>query len=294
LGNVRLSSIVRREIDLIAADHLSGSGNISRRALSVLRMSARRSLASNPTNLLEELKSICYALAQIHPTMIQLMNMTAHALSLIRRKAQTVETVDELRKYVEIIILRITRAQSRASRVLAVQASRLITTGDCIGTASYSQTFIQLCKAASDQGKHFRVLAAESEFQGRSYGVHTSAQLQSEGIDTVMVPDLHLHRGMREAQRFIVGADAIFPDGSIINGQPSLSLAMLAFQNGIPFYAVCDSTKIGPTTSNRIEDGFDMVPRGLITAVMTESGPVSHKELSRLSARSARWRTVMG
>jgi len=290
---VRLTSAANRAVNAIAADRTSGAVRLSRRALAVLRLVASESSAGSPTELLQELRATALALSSAHPSMVPMLNQVAHTLSIFQHQAPNLKTIEEACAFLHRTTLRLSLFQARAARKLAVQAPRLIGPGDSIGTASFSETFIRLCKAARADGKPFRVLAAESAFQDRSYGALTTARLQAEGIQSVQVADLQLDDGMGAARRFIVGADAVLPDGSIINGSPSLALAVLAFQKGLPFYAVCDSTKVSPTVDIKLENGFDLLPGGLITALLTEDGPLTHQELTRLAARAARWSRVL-
>jgi translation initiation factor 2B subunit (eIF-2B alpha/beta/delta family) len=289
LDAARSSFSIREALSSIKSDHNHGAGRISRRALTILRLAALKDTTESPVELVRHLRLSAFAIASTHPSMLPLSNQLAHSLYIIQRKSPSRETIEGVRASVRLTTLRLARSQRRASLSIAHQASRLITDGDCIGTASFSETFIRLCEAARGQGKSFRVLAAESSVQQHRYGALTTSRLQRSGIETIQVPDRSLSREMRSARRFIVGADAILPDGSIINGQPSLTLSMLAFKYGMPFYVVCDSTKVSPNNQVKIEAGFELVPAGLVTALITEEGPLTRQELARLVSRVARW-----
>lgn len=285
--------MVRKAVETISTDCFHGASWLSRRSLGILRLAAREYGADTPSGLMVILESTARALALSHPTMAPLANQVAHALADIKRAGPSMETVEQLRASVRRITFRLSYAQSRAGRIIAAQASRLIAPDDCVGTASYSETFIQVCKTARTNGKPFKVLAAESAFNDHAYGEMTQARLKAEGIETSLVPDQNLANGMRAARRFIVGADTVLPDGSIINGKPSSALALLAFRKGTPFYTVCDSTKICPADEVMPEAGFDLIPGGLLTAVMTEKGPLNSRERLALVARATRWRRAL-
>ncbi|MBM2815513.1 MAG: hypothetical protein HW421_2275 [Ignavibacteria bacterium] len=65
----------------------------------------------------------------------------------------------------------------------------------------------------------------------------------------------------------LTGADKILLDGSVVNGFPSLEVAKLN-QKKIPFYVIGESFKY--SSSQSIEDGFDIIPAEFITKIFSD------------------------
>jgi len=169
-----------------------------------------------------------------------------------------------------------------------------------LATSGYG-TALGIVRGAVEAGKNIRVLAGETRpfLQGARL---TAWELQRDGIPVEIITDSmaghFLSRG--EISAVLVGADRIARNGDTANKIGTYSLAVLARENGGPFYVAAPST----TLDSSIADGagipieerspgevtsiagvalapagvsarhpaFDVTPARLITAIITEKG----------------------
>ena len=75
-------------------------------------------------------------------------------------------------------------------------------------------------------------------------------------------------------------------DGSIINGAPTYKVAFKAKECGIPFYSVCETTKVNTLSylgkNSELKKGFELVPSNLITGIITEKGILDPKKIVKI------------
>ncbi|HYA48488.1 MAG TPA: S-methyl-5-thioribose-1-phosphate isomerase [Burkholderiales bacterium] len=169
-----------------------------------------------------------------------------------------------------------------------------------LATAAYG-TALGVIRAAVEQGKKVRVVADEPRpfLQGARL---TIWELRRDGIPVVLITDNMAGWLMRkgEISVAIVGADRIARNGDTANKIGTYSVAVLAKENGVPFYVAAPTTTIDMT----IEDGsripieerkseevreaggriitvpevevrnpaFDVTPARYITGIITERG----------------------
>jgi translation initiation factor eIF-2B subunit delta len=148
----------------------------------------------------------------------------------------------------------------------------------CLATCSYSSTVCETLKVAKNQGKNFKVFIAESRTPDNKFyhGQFLATYLKALKIQTKVFPDNEIQRYVRKTNCVLVGADSVLHDGSIINGTPTLELAVTANECKIPFYSVCETTKVNSLSylgkKVELKQGFDVVPAHLVTGVITEKG----------------------
>lgn len=107
-----------------------------------------------------------------------------------------------------------------------------------------------------DQGKKIRVFADETRplLQGARL---TAWELRQEGIDVTLICDNTAGMLMRQGKvdHAIVGADRIARNGDVANKIGTYSVAVLARENGVPFYVAAPSS----TFDSHIETGDDII-----------------------------------
>ncbi|MDO9535860.1 MAG: S-methyl-5-thioribose-1-phosphate isomerase [Bacillota bacterium] len=169
-----------------------------------------------------------------------------------------------------------------------------------LATAGYG-TALGVIKSAFYQGKNITVYADETRpfLQGSRL---TAYELQKEGIPVFVIVDgaagYHLNKG--DINCIIVGADRVAANGDVANKIGTYTLAVLAKENNVPFYAAVpfstidmsigcgkeiiveerDSQEIThlkgiPLTPRGVKvknPSFDITPSNLITALITEYG----------------------
>jgi len=169
-----------------------------------------------------------------------------------------------------------------------------------LATAGYG-TALGVIRGAVEAGKPIRVLADETRpyLQGARL---TAWELARDGIPVEIITDSmaghFLSRGAVEA--VVVGADRIAANGDVANKIGTYSLAVLARENGVPFYVAAPMTTvdfacpdgakipieerpgaevlsfagqaIGPAGVPARYAAFDVTPARYVTAIVTERG----------------------
>ncbi len=113
-----------------------------------------------------------------------------------------------------------------------------------LATAGYG-TALGVIRGAVEAGKPIRVLSCETRpfLQGARL---TAWELSRDGIPVELITDSmaghFLSRGAVEA--VVVGADRIAANGDVANKIGTYSLAVLAKENGIPFYVAAPTTTV--------------------------------------------------
>ncbi len=169
-----------------------------------------------------------------------------------------------------------------------------------LATAGYG-TAIGVIRAAHDQGKKIRVFSDETRpfLQGARL---TCWELDRRGIPVVLITDNMAGWFMKngEIQAAVVGADRIARNGDTANKIGTYSVAVLAKENGIPFYVAAPMSTVDASLKTGAEipieersarevrtiggrcvtlpnvairnPAFDVTPAKYITGIITEKG----------------------
>ena len=205
--------------------------------------------------------------------------------------------------------IKIHSEEAEATRKLSQLGAELVEDGFTIlthcntgplATTGYG-TALGVIIYAREQGKTIRVFVDETRplLQGARL---TTWELQKAGIPATLITDSmagsFISRG--EIDCVIVGADRIAANGDTANKIGTYALAVLAKENGIPFYVAAPTTTIDPSLASGEEipieerkpeevthlhgksiapegtdaanPAFDVTPHRYITAIITESG----------------------
>jgi len=169
-----------------------------------------------------------------------------------------------------------------------------------LATAGYG-TALGVIRGAVEAGKTVRVFADETRplLQGARL---TAWELMEDGIETVLIADgaagslLSRH----QIDLVIVGADRIAANGDVANKIGTYAVAVLAKENGIPFYVAAPistidlscpdgsgipieerdrseitevfGTRIAPAGVGVFNPAFDITPARYVAAIVTELG----------------------
>ena len=276
---------VTKGIEEIRNDRQHGAGWLSRKSLSIMKLAVERSEAASTRGFIEELELAGQSLAEARPSMAPLRNLVSRLISEVLGKSEVERNLDSLRAFAVALcdqfILESTEATARVTQI----ASEIIHNGDRVITCSYSSTVCQIFKAAKDTGKEISVMVAESRaVDGKSYGELTARELRALCIPVELIPDPSIAQHISLSHMVLIGADTILRDGSVINGAPSLELALAAKAAGVPFYSAAESSKMDCSkelsVESGIESGFEKVPFDLITGIITEFGVWEPTELA--------------
>jgi len=196
------------------------------------------------------------------------------------------------------------RAIGRHGAGLVPQQATVLTHCNAGGlaTAGYG-TALGVIRGAVEAGKTVRVLADETRpfLQGARL---TAWELMDAGIETTLIADSAAGSLMRAGgiDLVVVGADRIAANGDVANKIGTYSVAVLAKENGIPFYVAAPTStidlacptgaaipieerdprevtewngaRIAPAGVGVLNPAFDVTPARYVAAIVTEHGIV--------------------
>lgn len=279
-------------------------------------------LKSGDADFRSSLDRICDTLAATRPTAVNLFwaidRMKRLALSMEHRpigeiRARLVEEA-QIMKDEDIAICRQIGAHGAS---LVPDGKHVLThcNAGALATAGYG-TALGVIRAAVESGKKIAVFADETRpfLQGARL---TAWELQQDGIETSLITDNMAGHFLRTGRIgcVVVGADRIARNGDVANKIGTYSVAVLARENGIPFYVAAPISTLDLTLTDGdlipIEqraaaevthvfgvhvapDGiavenpaFDVTPARYVTAIITEKGVARtpyEESLPRLAA----------
>lgn len=281
--------MVRREvierIESIRLDERSGARELSKKALSVLKLALETTEEETVQDILGEFNEVGRLLFHVRPNMASIRNLIAKAIYEVNvgwKERGKQENPSILREFAISKIEELIKNSEISLRKVSDYGASLIRDLDAIATCSYSSTLCEVFKVAKKEGKKFSVLVSESRSGGKSYGLFTAKKLIAYGIQVEVFPDYAINEHVRRAKKVFVGADSILPDGSLINGTPTYQLAQASRRLNLPFYVICETSKFEVLSYRgelEIEEGFDLVPSNLITAIVTEIGVIKPSEV---------------
>lgn len=273
-----------------------GSAYLSVRALEVLRNAAA---AAREDGDWEDVARLAGTLVEAQPTMAVVRNRINRVMSAAapERSLETVER--EAHRGIERALT--VDAEAASNAVPLLSDARAF-------TVSLSGTVLSALREASVES----VVVTESRTDDE--GV-TAAEALADNVDvelTIDAASAHL-LSVREFDCVVVGADAILPDGSVVNKVGTRATALAAAREDVPVYAVAAGDKIQLDDEPRLErrpaeavyDGdadvavtnpvFDVTPPDLLDRVVTERGALTTEEAAALAAdleSMADWRAV--
>ncbi|MBL8217922.1 MAG: S-methyl-5-thioribose-1-phosphate isomerase [Bryobacterales bacterium] len=269
-----------------------------------------------------DLETICDTLARTRPTAVNLFwaidRMKKLALSLDGKPIEEIRArlIDEAQRVYEEDIA-INRAIGANGAGLVPDGKHVLThcNAGALATAGYG-TALGVIRAAVEAGKKIAVLADETRpfLQGARL---TAWELQQDGIDTKIITDNMAGHFLRSGKIgcVVVGADRIARNGDVANKIGTYSVAVLAKENGVPFYVAAPISTLDLTLTSGeqipIEErpasevthvfgvavapegigvenpAFDVTPNRYVTAIITEKGVATapyEESLPRLAA----------
>jgi methylthioribose-1-phosphate isomerase len=210
------------------------------------------------------------------------------------------------------------RAIGRHGAALVPERATVLThcNAGALATAGYG-TALGVIRGAIEAGKTVRVLADETRpfLQGARL---TAWELMADGIETVLITDGAAGSLMRrgEVDLVVVGADRIARNGDVANKIGTYSVAVLAKENGVPFYVAAPistvdllcpdgdgipieerdrsevtelfGTRVAPDAVGVLNPAFDVTPARYVTAIVTDRGIARAPYETSLAALASR------
>jgi methylthioribose-1-phosphate isomerase len=254
-----------------------------------------------------DFKTVCETLAATRPTAVNLfwaierMKSLHRSLNGASRKELVERCVAEASRIREEDIA-MCKAIGRHGAPLVPDGKTVLThcNAGALATAGYG-TALGVIRAAVEAGKKIDVFADETRpfLQGARL---TAWELQQDGIPTTLITDNMAGHFLKSGRIgcVVVGADRIAGNGDVANKIGTYSLAVLAKENGVPFYVAAPSSTFDltlpsgdqipieqrsaeevthvfgvPVAPERIgveNPAFDVTPARYITAIICEKG----------------------
>ncbi len=254
-----------------------------------------------------EMETICSTLAATRPTAVNLFwaidRMKRLYASLAGKPAAEIRArLIEEAKLMREEDIAICRAIGRNGAALVPAGKTVLThcNAGALATAGYG-TALGVIRAAVESGKHIDVFADETRpfLQGARLTVW---ELQQDSIPVTLITDNMAGHFLKSGRIgcVVVGADRIAANGDVANKVGTYSVAVLARENGVPFFvaapvstldlslssgseipieqrAAAEVThlfghQVAPDATTVQNPAFDVTPARYVTAIITERG----------------------
>ena len=262
---------------------------------------------ASETELDAQVETICDTLARTRPTAVNLfwaidrmqrLYTSLRGAPLADIRARLIEEACLIREE----DVAINRAIGRHGAPLVPDHKTVLThcNAGALATAGYG-TALGVIRAARESGKQIDVFADETRpfLQGARLTVW---ELQQDGIPTTLITDNMAGHFMKAGRIgcVVVGADRIAANGDVANKIGTYSVAVLARENGVPFYVAAPISTldltltsgdqipieqrpasevthmygnlVAPEGTEVQNPAFDVTPSRYVTAIITENG----------------------
>ena len=267
----------------------------------------RDSTSRNFSDFKDEVERTCKYLQSSWPTAANLFWALNKMYQVVLNSDNFVLT--ELKQKLLQKALLIMQEDKNCNRAIGEKGVSVVNDGDTVlthcnagalATAGYG-TALSIIYRAKEEGKRVRVYVDETRplLQGARL---TAWELIREGIEVILICDSVAGEVMREGKidKVIVGADRVVANGDVANKIGTYSLAVMARENGVPFYVACpfstvdlsipggekislekrspdeitqiNGKRIAPKGVEVYNPAFDITPAKYITAIITEKG----------------------
>ena len=276
-----------------------------------LALAGFQSPAADRLALLRDLEAAAEVLRQARPTAVNL----PWALDRLLRVAvsEALESPDDVRQALLAEAQKLADEDVALNRRMGFHGAALVEDGDTIlhhcNTGALAAvdwgTALGVVFAAHEQGKRVHVLVDET--RPRLQGARLTAwELQQAGLPFDLISDNaaghFLHTG--QVDLCLVGADRVVANGDFANKIGTYGVAVLARENGVPFYCVAPTSTVdlslahgglipieqrdpaevlglqfegegvAPPGATARNPAFDVTPQRYLTAIVTENGVV--------------------
>lgn len=274
-----------------------------------MALAARQSAANSVDRLKADLRAAAQVLKAARPTAVNLAWAVDRLMDLVEKGSFS--SPDEIREMLLTEAQRIADEDVAINQRMGAYGAELIKDGDTVlhhcntgslATVDYG-TALGVIRTAFEQGKKFHVLLDET--RPRLQGARLSAwEMEQLGQSYDILPDTaagyYMLKG--EIKLVLVGADRVAGNGDFANKIGTYQIAVLAKENGIPFYTVAPTSTIDlaiqhgdeipieerdksevltpyghpitPPHFNARNPAFDVTPHRYLSGIITENGIV--------------------
>jgi ribose 1,5-bisphosphate isomerase len=228
--------------DNLGALKVRGGGRVARYAVQALRDYAKVARGKTPAEYWNPTMKAGEKLKSAKPTAFALTNGINYVLNWGVRSLEAGGSVEEIRNATVNAADDFLAYSRDAVRIIGETGARRIKNGDTIITHSDSEAAISIMKSAHDLGRGIKVYCTETRpnYQGH----RTAAALAAYGVDTTLICDSACRVMMGDADKAIVGCDAISGNGALVSKIGVSQVALLAQEARVNFIAAAETFKV--------------------------------------------------
>ena len=277
----------------ITKNTVPGGSAYGRAAAEVISLTVETSPDSTAHDTTRSLSEISAWLVDTKPSMTSIRTVTDLASQTWRESGSRHAVIQAMSDFI---------AESETSIARIADHADLIVAGSTVLFHSYSGSLLQLLGRAAQTTPRLTYVFTESRPYRESRRV--VAALADATVEFVGVSDAAMAAAAAEVDLVVVGADAVFGDGSFANKIGSLPLALSARYADTPYYVATELSKLyrGDPSDVAMEQRppeeladdwdlwrtgrvsirnqfFERVPADLITAYLTDHGRLFPHEL---------------
>jgi ribose 1,5-bisphosphate isomerase len=254
-----MNSDLETRIRLIELDHRHGAGWLARQAVEALADAVAAGADPLETGR---------ALAAARPRVGAVAGAVGRVLAAARSPEQLAEEAAAL------VALR-DRAANSIAVLLGPDLHGTVMTHSASGTVREA-----LVHTPPD-----RVVCTVSEPAGE--GRPFADDLAAEGLTVEVVKDEDAEHAVGTVDMLLLGADAVFEDGSLVNKTGTSGLAKAAHEAGVPVVVACEIFKLAPYEPRDPKaERWDLTPPECIDRFVTEEGAYPPSEIGALVDRT--------
>lgn len=309
----------REVAQAITEMYVRGAPAIGATAAFGMALAARQSSATSSAELLSDVEEAGEILNDARPTAVNLSWAVSRQLNTAR--AAQSDGPDVIRRRLLEAAQKIADDDVALNRRMGAHGAELVSDGDTIlhhcntgalATVDWG-TALGVIFSAHEQGKKIHVLVDET--RPRLQGAQLTAwELQQRGISYDIIADNAAGHFMRTGQVDIVlvGSDRTAANGDVANKIGTYKLAVVAKENGVPFYPVVPTStidlnlpegdlipieeraqdevlcvagkRVAPQGATARNPAFDVTPHRYVTGIVTEAGVIHPPFVKNLRA----------
>lgn len=283
----RSSPAIEASVAALRADVVSGAAVVARAAARIVERMCHRLPSHDLAAFRVDIEELVGQILGAQPSMAPLLTLASAVLEALA----ATRPLPDLRQGVASAAAGFREALDRDLPAVARQASLALPARGRILTLSASST-VRVTLLGLGERKSCDVICLES--RPMNEGAVMARSLAGAGVPTTLAVDAAGDLLARDVDAVLLGADSI-GDLGIVNKIGSRAVSLAAREAGVPVYVVADHSKflppgapqppagdrppeeIGPPAAGlRIWNRyFEVLPLGLVTAVITDAGPLA-------------------
>jgi ribose 1,5-bisphosphate isomerase len=237
---------VRTVVEDVRIRQMRGGTIVTREALRALRAALQGSKAASAKEFMAELQEDTQYLTNIRAASIPLSNGLRYVGQEVSQAAARGASVEQLKNVLSDATVAYGQKLDESIEHLAEIGARRLRDGDVILTHSYSSSVLAILKKASKDGKALKVIVTETrpELEGRD----VARELATAGIDTTLIIDSAVSHFIEDADKVLVGAEAVAANGAIVNKIGTATIAAVAHGARVRVFVAASTQKFSPET----------------------------------------------